>query len=98
MGSVRTQRMRWPVLTRTQPSSGPVAGAHGGRIAVEVSRSSEGWDVALPGSEQPITCETLDDARRVAYLYGAHAGPCELIVREGRDRVHSELIGIASGS
>jgi hypothetical protein len=71
---------------------------HDGRIAVHVSSSGEGWDLALPGSGQPITCETLDDARRVAYLCAAHARPCELIVREGRDRVHTELLGATSGS
>ncbi len=59
---------------------------------MHVSRSGEGWEVVLPG-EQPVTCETLDDARRVAYLCGAHARPCELIVREGRDHVHRELVG-----
>jgi hypothetical protein len=53
---------------------------------VHVSRSAEGWDLALPQSQQPIQCETLDEARRVAYLYAAHARPCELIVREGHGR------------
>jgi hypothetical protein len=58
-----------------------------------VHKSSAGWELALPGRERHITCETLEDARRIAYLCCAHVRPCELIVHEGRDRLHTELIG-----
>lgn len=58
-----------------------------------VNRSREGWELVLPDRGLPIWCETLDDARRVAFLCRAHARPCELVVREGRDHVRTELIG-----
>lgn len=76
------------------PTGDVSATLHGrsARIALHVSRSGQGWDVVLPEHGQLITCETLDDARRVAYLCGARAQPCELIVLD-RDHVHSELIG-----
>jgi hypothetical protein len=93
--------MRRSLPTRRRATNGtvPGEGARGRRIAVHVIRSGEGWDVVLPENERHVTCETLDDARRVAYLYGAHARPCELIVHEGGDRIHSELLGaIAPGS
>jgi hypothetical protein len=50
-------------------------------------------EVVIPGHRHRITCETLDDARRVAYLAVAHARPCELIVHDAYHRVlHHELI------
>ncbi len=50
------------------------------------------WLVAVPGGG-PVTCETFDDARRVAYLRAAQTRPCELIVHDAYHRVlHRELI------
>ena len=47
----------------------------------------------MPDQRERVMCETLDDARRVAYLCAAHARPCELIVRDAYHRViHHELI------
>jgi len=51
------------------------------------------WRVVLPNHRRGIMCETLDDARRVAYLAVAHTRPCELVVRHAYHRViHRELI------
>jgi len=63
-------------------------------ITVVVKRTLRGrWEVVLPGRRTGITCETLDDARRMAYLSLAHGRPCELIVRDAYHRVLSrELI------
>ncbi len=47
----------------------------------------------MPSQHKSVTCETFDDARRVAYLYAARARPCELIVHDAYHRVlHRELI------
>ena len=51
------------------------------------------WKVVPSDRRERITCETFDDARRVAYLAVAHTRPCELIVRDAYHRViHRELI------
>lgn len=57
-------------------------------VAIRVQRTPRGrWEVILPGRLKGITCETLDDARRVAYLAVAHTHPCELIVHDAYHRV-----------
>jgi len=51
------------------------------------------WEVVAPGGARPITCETLEEAERVAYrsLAGTHAR--ELLVRDAYHRVlHHERI------
>jgi hypothetical protein len=51
------------------------------------------WEVELPDRPEHVSCETLDDAKRVAYLCAAHRHPCELIVRDAYHRVlHRVLI------
>ena len=51
------------------------------------------WEVLAPGRRGRISCETLEDARRIAYLSVAHAHDCELIVRDAYNRVvEHELI------
>jgi hypothetical protein len=53
-----------------------------------VDHNSRGeWELALPHQAGRVTCETLDDARRVAYLCAARLQPCELIIRDARHRV-----------
>jgi hypothetical protein len=61
---------------------------------VRVDRTGRGgWEVAMPDQRERVTCETLEDARRVAYLCAAHGRPCELIVCDAYDRIlHHELI------
>lgn len=44
-----------------------------------------GWEVEL--GDARITCETLDDARRIAFLKAARRRPCELVVRDAYHRV-----------
>jgi len=57
-------------------------------VTVRVEHNSNGlWDVELPDGQQPVTCETFDDAQRIAYLCAAHARPCELIVHDAYHRV-----------
>ena len=59
-----------------------------GRTTVCIERNRRGgWDVELSDRHERARCETLDDARRVAYPCGAHARPCELIVRDADQRV-----------
>jgi hypothetical protein len=61
-------------------------------VAIEVQRVGGRWEVALPGQARPARCETLEEARRVAYLCGARGHACELVVREGRRFFHIEVI------
>ena len=53
------------------------------------------WDVALPDPAGHLTCDTIEDARRLAYRRAAErTRPCELLVRDAYHRVISrELIG-----
>ncbi|MBA3749019.1 MAG: hypothetical protein H0W96_16225 [Solirubrobacterales bacterium] len=46
-----------------------------------------GWEVELPNRETHVSCDTLDEARSLAYLYAAQAHPCDLVVRDAYDRV-----------
>ena len=63
-------------------------------VTIRVQRTLRGrWEVILLGRHKGITCETLDEARRVAYLAVAHTHPCELIVHDAYYRViHREVI------
>jgi hypothetical protein len=74
-------------------------GALTGPVTVRVDLNGRGaWEVAMPGKREPVTCETLDDARRVAYLCVAHMRPCELIVCDAYHRVvHREFINGHAG-
>jgi hypothetical protein len=52
-----------------------------------------GVGVVLSGQAKRITCENLDDARWIAYLYAARRRPCELILQDAYHRVlRGELI------
>jgi hypothetical protein len=53
------------------------------------------WEVNTADGRGPIPCETLDDARRIAYLAVARTQRCELIVRDAYHRVieHEVLEG-----
>lgn len=51
------------------------------------------WEVMPLGSRGKIACESLDEARHIAYLAVAHADDCELVVRDAYNRVlEHELI------
>jgi hypothetical protein len=63
------------------------AGASTVLSAVRVDLNTHGeWEIELPDQSQPVTCETLEDAQRVAYLCAAHRSPCELIVCDAHHR------------
>jgi hypothetical protein len=51
------------------------------------------WEVALSDRDDRVTCETLEEASRVAYRCAADRRPCELIVCDAYHRVlQRELI------
>jgi hypothetical protein len=51
------------------------------------------WQIEVSGQDSVVTCETLDEAQRVAYLVATRRQPCELIVRDAYHRVlHHQLI------
>jgi hypothetical protein len=57
-------------------------------VTVRVELNPRGaWQIATPDERERVTCETLDDARRVAYLRAADRCPCELIVLDAYHRV-----------
>lgn len=56
-----------------------------------------GWEVEVADEREPVTCESLDDARRVGYLYAARRQPCELVIRDAYHRViDREMVRSAS--
>ncbi len=61
---------------------------------VPVDRDRSGaWEIELSDQEIVVTCETLDDARRVTYLCASRRPPCELVVCDAYHRVlRRELI------
>ena len=61
---------------------------------VRVDLSVRGaWEVALSDLGERVTCETLEEASRVAYRCAADRRPSELIVCDAYHRVvHHELI------
>jgi hypothetical protein len=69
-------------------------------VIIRVQHHPRGqWEVVAPGQRERIRCETLEDARRIAYLSVARTRPCELIVRDAYNRVlgHELIDGPASG-
>ena len=65
-----------------------------------------GWEVVMSDVQWGVICETLEDARRVAYLSVARTRRCELIVTDAYHRVvrhelidgHSEAPGAPAAS
>lgn len=68
-------------------------------ITVRMECSGRGrWEVAAPDRDR-IMCETLDDARRAAYVSAARTAACELIVHDAYHRVLSrELVNCNPGA
>jgi hypothetical protein len=63
----------------------PMSPAASEPITVCVRRNECGsWEVELPADHARVTCETLDEIRRVAYLRAAHALTCELVIQDAR--------------
>jgi hypothetical protein len=61
---------------------------------VRVDLSARGaWEIVLPGQRERVMCQTLDEARQLAYRCAGERRPCELIVCDAYHRVvHHELI------
>ena len=55
-------------------------------VRVDLDRRGN-WEIALSDERGRVTCETLADARRVAYRCAAHRHPCELVVFDAYHRV-----------
>jgi hypothetical protein len=68
-----------------------------GRVRVGARRRG-GWEVVLPGDRVQVACETLDEARRVAFRYAARAVPCELVVHDAYNRVLDHELVDRAGS
>jgi hypothetical protein len=61
-------------------------------VRVDISISGA-WEVAVSDPGERVTCETLEEASRLAHRYAADRRPSELIVRDAYHRVvHRELI------
>ena len=55
---------------------------------VLVARDWHGeWHVLLPDDTTCVICDTLEEARRLAYLQAARTLACELIIRDAYHRV-----------
>jgi hypothetical protein len=55
-------------------------------VRVDVDRRGN-WGVMRSDERDRVRCETLADARRVAYRCAAHLHPCELVVFDAYHRV-----------
>jgi hypothetical protein len=78
------------VSSDTEPASGATP------AIVRVQHHPRGhWEVITPDRCGRISCETFDDARRIAFLTVAHGHSCELIIRDAYNRiVEHELIDV----
>jgi hypothetical protein len=47
----------------------------------------DGWAIVLPEESRRMTCDTLEDARRVARNWAQDRSPCEVIVCDAYHRV-----------
>ena len=55
--------------------------------AVNVEYNHHGaWKIGLPDGE-PLVCETLQEALRMAYLFAVKRSPCELTVHDAYHRL-----------
>lgn len=62
-------------------------------MIVYVNPTHRGWEVVMPDRREPLACETLHEARRVAHLHLTHTQGYELIVHDAYHRVlERELI------
>lgn len=77
------------------PDGGHVNPSRSSIPTIRVDRDRHGgWEVAVPESDAHVSCQTFDDARRIALLRAARRRPCELVVRDAYHRViQHELIG-----
>lgn len=66
------------------------------QMTVHVDHSVGGsWAIALSDQREPLVCQTLEEASRVAHRCAADRRPCELVVRDAYHRViQHELINV----
>jgi hypothetical protein len=61
-------------------------------IRIDHDRHGE-WEVELPDEVSPVVCDSLAEARRIAYRQAARRQPCELVILDAYHRVaHRELV------
>ena len=66
----------------------PKRTARPARVTVWVHLQLRGhWEVVSPDEQSRITCETLEEPRRIAHLAVPQAHECELIVRDAYNRI-----------
>ena len=56
------------------------------RVRVELS-ARRGWMIDLPEEREPVVCETLQDAQRMAHIFAVLSRPCELVVHNAYHHV-----------
>ncbi len=60
----------------------------GESVTVNVDRGCRGdWQVEMPDHHEHVSCETLEDAERIAFLWAAQRHPCQLVIRDAYHRV-----------
>jgi hypothetical protein len=58
------------------------------QLTVRVVLNPRGlWEVVLPGRRRPFTCQSLEEAERVAYRLAVRRRPCEIVVHDAYHRV-----------
>jgi hypothetical protein len=61
-------------------------------VRVDLNRRGD-WDIEISDHDSRMTCETLEEAERVAHICAAYKQPCELVVCDAYHRVlHHKLI------
>ena len=75
----------------TPPETDDSHGARPGLMAVASTVNVEynphgAWEIDLPDGE-PLVCETLEEAQRIAYLFAVQRSPCELTVHDAYHRL-----------
>ncbi|MGD9736486.1 MAG: hypothetical protein AB7V58_12925 [Solirubrobacterales bacterium] len=59
-----------------------------------IPNSHGGWDVALIPGVRRADCESLDEARRVAFFLVPRSESCRIAVHDGSGHLHSaEVLG-----
>lgn len=71
-------------LTGDRP---PAASARAANSVLVRPARHGAWEVEFSEHDPPVTCETLDEARRMGYLYGSRRMPSELVVRDAYHRI-----------
>lgn len=65
-----------------------------GRVTINVHFAGRGrWKVVFADRHRGVTCDSFDDALKVAHLMLARNGHCELIVHDAYQRVISRELG-----